>query len=186
MSLYANHERPQPLTTANPKWTVATRIFHWGSVLLLIITWVMIQMDENAVDDTYITLHKAFGLSVLFWVIARLINRAMTLKKVPPSTPMPKWQTGVAHLTHLLLYVLILAMPLTAWCATMLRGNGVDFFGLFEIPSFLAENRDLSRSLMGFHKGLIWTLLLTFTGLHIVGALYHQFIQKDNLIKRML
>lgn len=170
-----------------PKWTLATRIFHWGSVLFLIITWVMIQMNENAVDDTYINLHKAFGLSVIFWVIARLINRAISLKHAPPRPAnMPKWQVGIAHLTHALLYVLILAMPLTAWCATMMRGNGVDLFGLFEIPSFLSENREMSRNLMKLHKGMIWTLLLTFTGLHVVGALYHQFIQKDNLIKRML
>lgn len=168
------------------KWSIATRIFHWGSVIFLIITWAMIQLNEQAVDDTYINLHKAFGLSVIFWVIVRLINRAMSLKQAPPAPPMPKWQKGISHLTHLALYVLILAMPITAWFATMFRGNGVDFFGLFEIPTFLAENREMSRNLMKLHKGMIWTLLLTFTGLHIVGAWYHQFIQKDNVIKRML
>lgn len=186
MALYPASERPQPINNKPQKWTVASRIFHWGSVLLLITTWVMIQMNEEAIDDTYITLHKAFGLSVLFWAIARLINRALTLKHVPYHIPMPKWQTALAHLTHLALYGLMLAMPLSAWFATMMRGSGVDFFGLFEIPNFVAENRELSRSLMKLHKGLIWTLLLTFTGLHVGGALYHQFIRKDGLIKRML
>lgn len=178
MSSHANHLS---------KWSITTRIFHWGSVFFLIITWLMIEMHENAVDETYIILHKSFGISVIFWIIARLINRAISIKNAPPRPAnMPKWQVGIAHLTHTTLYALILAMPLTALCATMMRGNGVDFFGLFEIPSFLSENRELSRSLMKLHKDLIWTLLISFTGLHIVGVLYHQFIQKDNLIKRML
>lgn len=184
MPLYPATERPQPVQPHGVnRWALSSRIFHWVSVLLLIITWVMVEMNEEAVTDTYLDLHKAFGLSVLFWTLGRIINRFVT--KAPADVPMPAWQTKAAHLTHAALYALLLAMPLSAWLATMLRGNGVDMFGLFSIPTFLGEDRALSRNLMGLHKEILWPTLLLFTGLHVVGALYHQFIKKDGLLRRM-
>ncbi|ELA09750.1 cytochrome B561 [Moraxella macacae 0408225] len=185
MALYPASERSQPAVVAHTKWAISVRIFHWLGALLLLITWAMIKLDANAIDDTYIDLHKAFGLSVLFWTVARLLNRVLTLKSIPAKVVMPKWQTGIVHLTQLLLYVCMLAMPLTAFTAEMMKGNVVWFFGM-EIPAFIGENRDVARTLMKLHKDVFWTMLLAFTGLHILGALQHQFIKKDNLIKRML
>ena len=98
---------------------------------------------------------------------------------------MPKWQNKLSHLTHLALYLILLAMPLAGWLSVMFDGEGVSMFGLFDIPAFVSENSDWSGTLEKIHKNLLWTLLLVFTALHIIGALYHQFIQKDHLIRRM-
>ena len=67
----------------------------------------------------------------------------------------------------------------------MYSAEGVNFFGLVEIPAFVAENSDLADFFEKVHKDVLWTLLLVFTGLHVVGALYHQFVQKDALLSRM-
>lgn len=184
MALFPASERPQTIQPHGvAKWALSSRIFHWVSVVLLIVTWVMIQMNEDAVTDTYIDLHKAFGLSVLFWTVGRLINRLLT--KAPYSVPMPKWQTGISHLTHLALYLLLLAMPIAGWLTSMYSGETVNMFGLFTIPSFVGEDSHLAHFFEDLHKDILWTILLVFTGLHVVGALYHQFILKDGLIKRM-
>lgn len=185
MSLYPASERSQPAVVVNTKWAISVRIFHWLGALLLLVTWVMIKLDENAVDDTYIDFHKSFGFSVLCWTMARLLNRVLTVKSAPAKVIMPKWQTGIAHFTHLMLYVCLFAMPLTAIMATMMRGNAIPFFGM-EIAPFIGENRETARTLMKLHKDVFWTMLLAFTGLHVLGVLQHQFIKKDNLIKRML
>ena len=184
MALFPASERQQPLQPHGvAKWALSSRIFHWVSVVLLVITWAMIELNDDAVDDSYLDLHKAFGVSILCWTLARLINRLVT--KDPYTVPMPKWQTGLAHLTHLLLYFLLIAMPIAGLLTVMYSGEGVNMFGLFEIPSFVAQNSDMEHLFEKIHKDILWTLLMVFTGLHVVGALYHQFISKDGLIKRM-
>ena len=68
MALFPANEAPQPIAPHGVnKWSLSSRIFHWISVVLLIATWAMIELNEDATDFTYFDLHKAFGLSVLFW-----------------------------------------------------------------------------------------------------------------------
>lgn len=184
MALFPASERPQAIQPHGvAKWSLAVRIFHWISVLLLILTWAMIELDEDAVTDQYFDLHQAFGLSVLAWTIGRIVSRLVT--KSPYAIPMSKWQTGLSHLTHAALYFLLLAMPIAGWLTVMYAGNSVEWFGVFTLPSFVDESRELSRWFEKAHKDWLWPLLLGFTGLHILGALYHRFIQKDHLINRM-
>src|SRR5699024_11641302 len=72
------------------KWSVASRIFHWVSAILLLFTWIRILLYDNLDSKVYIGLHKAFGVSLLFWMIARVISRIFN--KAPPALAMPKWQ----------------------------------------------------------------------------------------------
>ena len=81
------------------KWSASSRIFHWISAVLLLVTWIMILLHQNLDSNSYIGFHKAFGVSLLFWMIARVINRVFT--KAPPALPMPKWQMLISQLSHL-------------------------------------------------------------------------------------
>lgn len=184
MALYSYREPSQPIQPhGTARWALSVRVFHWVSVLLLVLTWLMIALEDNF-DGDFISVHKALGLSMMCWTLARLVNRFLT--RAPRDVPMPKWQTGLAHVTHAMLYLLLLAMPLAGWFATMYRGYGVSYFGLFDIPTLVETNRDLSRTLLNWHKNILWPALLGFTVLHILGALYHQWIRKDGLINRMI
>lgn len=165
------------------KWAVSSRIFHWVSVVLLIVTWTMIYLNKDATDFTYLNLHKAFGISVLCWTVARIINRFLT--KAPPDVPMPKSQTIIAHLTHLLLYGLLIAMPMAGWLMSMYGNHPVSFFGLFNIPVLVTPNKSTAGFFNNLHTHIIWPMLWIFSGLHIAAALFHQFVKKDNLIVRM-
>lgn len=179
--------RVTPHSNSSPvivqKWALSSRIFHWVSVLLLVVTWVMIVLNEDAETFTYIQLHKAFGLSLLFWMVGRVINRLFT--KAPPDVPMPKSQTIVAHLTHLILYGLLFAMPIAGMLLSMYGNHAINMFGLFTIPVLVTPDEGQAEFFENVHTNIIWTLLLVFSGLHIAGALYHQFIKKDKLIDRM-
>lgn len=186
-----DENQSQPSTPANllktkskqNKWSLSSRIFHWGGVVLLITTWLMIFLREYGEGSTFIDLHKAFGVSMLLWMLARLCNRFIT--KAPPSVPMPKWQTGISHLTHFALYALLIAMPIAGLLMTMYGGHGVSVFGLFDIPPLVETNRSTARFFNDIHVDIIWNLILLFTAMHVIGALYHQFVQKDNLLSRM-
>lgn len=165
------------------KWSVSSRVFHWISAILLLVTWVMILLYDNLDSNLYIGLHKSFGISLLFWMIARVINRLLT--KAPPSVPMPKWQALLAHLTHFGLYALLIAMPMAGLLMTVYGGRPVDIFGLFQIPVFVTPDRGLARSYNDLHTDIIWPAIIAFTLIHIGAALYHQFVKKDNLIARI-
>lgn len=176
-----NSARHEPITPS--KWPISSRIFHWGSALLLLITWLMIVLHENSDGNQFIILHKAFGISLFCWMVGRVINRF--LASSPPDAPMPKWQAIIAHLTHFVLYALLLAMPIAGLLMSVFGGRAVSIFGLFEIPVFVTPDRSLARFFNDLHTDIIWPAIIIFTLIHIAAALYHQFIRKDRLISRM-
>ncbi|WP_201533373.1 cytochrome b [Psychrobacter ciconiae] len=165
------------------KWSLSSRIFHWISALLLLITWILMLLYDQSESKLFIGLHKAFGMSLLFWMLARVINRLLT--QAPPAVVMPKPQQIAAQLTHFALYALLIAMPIAGFLMSAYGGRPVDMFGLFEIPVFVAPDRTAARFYNDLHTDIIWPLLIVFTVLHIAGALYHQFVKKDNLIGRI-
>lgn len=165
------------------KWSVSSRIFHWISAILLLVTWTMMFLYNNSDSNLYIGLHKAFGVSLLFWMIARVINRLLT--KAPPPVPMPKWQLLMSQLSHFALYALLIAMPIAGLLMSVYGGRPVDIFGLFQIPVFVNPDRGLARFYNDLHTDIIWPMIIAFTLVHIGAALHHQFIKKDGLIARM-
>ncbi len=165
------------------KWPISSRIFHWISALLLLITWVLILTYEYTDQSLFINLHKAFGLSVLCWMIARVFNRLLT--KAPTSVVMPEWQKKISKLNHFALYALLIAMPVAGLLMSVYGGRPVDIFGWFEVPVFVTPDRSYARFFNNVHTEIIWPMIVAFTSLHIGAALYHQFILKDKLINRM-
>ncbi|ABE75870.1 cytochrome b [Psychrobacter cryohalolentis] len=165
------------------KWSFASRFFHWISAILLLITWTMIFLYDNLDSNLYIGLHKAFGVSLLFWMIARVINRIFT--KAPPAVLMPKWQMLLSRLSHFVLYALLIAMPIAGLMMSLYGGRPVDIFGIFQIPVLVTPDRGLARLFNDWHVDIIWPMIIAFTVLHIGAALYHQFVKKDNLIARI-
>lgn len=165
------------------KWSVSSRLFHWISAILLVVTWLMMFLYNNSDSRLYIELHKAFGVSLLFWMIARVINRLVT--KAPPSAPMPKWQKLLSQLSHFGLYALLIAMPMAGLLMSVYGGRPVNIFGLFQIPVFVTPDRTAARFYDDLHTDIIWPLIIAFTLVHISAALYHQFVKKDNLMARI-
>ena len=165
------------------KWSATSRAFHWISAILLLITWAMMLLYTNLDSKVYIGLHKAFGVSLLFWMIARVINRVFT--RAPPPAAMPKWQTLLSQLSHFALYALLIAMPIAGLLMSVYGGRPVDIFGLFQIPVFVTPDRGLARLYNDWHTDIIWPMIIAFTIMHIGAAFYHQFVKKDNLMSRM-
>lgn len=165
------------------KWPVSSRVFHWISALLLLITWLLIAVYHYTDTKLYIGLHKAFGISVLCWMIARVLNRWLT--QAPMPVAMPRWQQLISQLNHFALYALLIAMPIAGLLMSVYGGRPVDMFGLFEIPVFVTPDRSMARLFNDIHTDIIWPMIIAFTLLHIGAALYHQFVLKDKLINRM-
>ncbi len=127
--------------------------------------------------------HKWAGMTVLALVLVRILLR---LAKGAPALPgsMSPAARLVAHAGHLLLYVLMVAIPLSGWLMSSAYGIPVVMFGLWQLPDLIAANPELAPQLGQLHGLLNTVLLLAVLG-HVAAALKHHFIDKDGLLSRM-
>jgi len=176
------------LRNTTKAWGGLAKVFHWLTVALLIAAWVAVALHEGAEKNSpdyikYILLHKSLGLSLLAVVIARLLWRSSNV--TPSPIKMPELQRKAASLVHGLLYVVLLAMPLSGVLMSQLGGKPVSFFGVFELPQLLDVNKELSKQVKELHEDVFFPLLMLLIVGHIGAALFHQFVLKDGLLKRM-
>jgi cytochrome b561 len=61
----------------------------------------------------------------------------------------------------------------------------VTLFGWFQFPALVAENKGLHETLEGVHEALFYAMLVVAV-VHILAALYHHFVLKDGVLRRML
>jgi cytochrome b561 len=128
--------------------------------------------------------HKSFGITILSLALLRLAWRWMNPVPKTPHT-VPRWQQLGAHISHYGLYVLLFTTPLLGWMMSSARNFPVSWFRLFTLPDLVAPNRSLYEFLNEAHEvsaKLIFVLAL----LHAAAALKHHFIDKDNVLRRML
>jgi len=177
-----------PFRNTPDAYGAVAQLLHWGVVIGIMLqfiwAWRIDQSDSIRLEFALVNQHKSMGMTVLALAILRLLWRAFNR---PPGLPagMAGWQQRVAAGTHWLLYALIVAMPLSGWAYSSAAGYGAEFFGLLDIPDFVPQSESLEDLLHGVHEWL-GRAILAVAGIHILAALHHQFVVKDNLMKRML
>lgn len=166
-----------------------SRVLHWSTALLflfMIPTGIFASMiPEDAWYRTeYNVVHKTIGLIIFGLVIARLVwNRRS--KRPPLDASLKPVERKLAHSAHFLLYLLLIAIPVTGYVMTSHHGYPTFFF-MIELPSILPESQ--AYIFWGlFHKYVLQYLVYIILGAHIIGALKHQFIDNhDSAFKRMV
>lgn len=160
---------------------------HWLVVALLVIQFTLGKIAENLPlgPDKLGTLarHKSVGITILTLAVLRLAWRSFN--PPPPLPPMPRWQVLAARVSHTALYAFLFAMPLTGWMMSSASNYPVSWFGLVQLPDFVAPDADLKQMLRDTH-GLLSNVLATLVGVHLLAALKHQFHDRDGLMFRML
>lgn len=128
--------------------------------------------------------HKWAGVTVFFLAIVRLGWRA---GHRPPPLPqsMPAWQQWAAHGGHLALYVLTLAIPLSGWLMSSAKGFQTVWLGILPLPDLIGKDKALGDLLQTVHVSLNLTLVAVLAA-HIGAALKHRFVDRDNVLQRML
>ncbi len=161
---------------------------HWLMAILLVAVYAFIDLRElfpkgSDPREAMKALHFMLGLSVFLLVLPRLILRLSGA--TPTITPEPPaWQNTAAHLVHLALYVLMIAMPLIGWLLLSAAGKPIPFFGM-HLPALIAEDKELAKFIKEIHE-TIGEVGYYLIGLHVAAALYHHHIQHDNTLTRML
>jgi cytochrome b561 len=172
-------------------------LLHWLiAVLVLVNLGLGIYMSDLPRTDAsrfmLYQFHKSVGLTVLVLSVVRLFWRL-----VNPIPPLPQGMGALmrfgGHASHFLLYVLIVAIPLAGWAMVSSSPIGLPtpYFGLFSWPniSYLAAlptatkvaNEDMFHDT---HAVLAYSALALVV-LHISAALYHQFVRRDDVLRRM-
>ncbi|MBB3225802.1 cytochrome b561 [Luteibacter sp. Sphag1AF] len=172
----------------NPtRWSAVAKFFHWTMALLIIGNGIFaIWMDglkPSLNKINMFALHKSIGLTVLALFVLRLAWKMFDRR--PPDEPAPRWQQMAAHAVHGLLYLLIVAIPLTGWMFNSAHGFPLQYFKQFNLPALLDKNPELSDVLGTVHVYLFWFLCVVLVA-HIGGALKHHFVDHDNTLRRML
>jgi cytochrome b561 len=147
----------------------------------------MTRLDDQRLSFELIQWHKSFGLLTLALVVVRigwrLFNRAPDL---PAS--MPGWERLAAQTSHGLLYVLMLAAPVTGWLlasASVLAIPTYAFY-LFVVPHLPVARTETSEGLWTTTHHLVAYAFIGMIALHVAAALRHHLVLKDNVLARML
>lgn len=160
---------------------------HWLMVLLIAATYASIELREifpRGTDARSLmkTLHFSLGLSIFFLVWLRLLGR--WIAPAPRDPHAPAWEVGLAKLAHLALYGLMIGMPLLGWLILSAEGDPVRFFGL-ELPALMPPSERWEDRFEELHEGLgvagYWLI-----GVHAAAALFHHYIRRDDVLRRML
>lgn len=175
--------------SAGGRFTPAAQALHWITAplmaVVLVLGWYMkaLPRDLPARQGWY-DLHEATGVTILLITAARLLWRW-----AHPAPPLPgrmgAIERGLALASHVLLYLVLLAMPLSGYLLMMAKGHSLNYFWLFTVPQFVPSSDDLAsvaRTLHGFGHYAVVGLV----ALHVLATAWHVAVRRDGMLDRML
>lgn len=169
-------------------YSPAAKTLHWlmaAAVLATLPIGVALEhLPQGPIQNAGYDIHRSLGAVILFLALLRLAYR-VARGAPPPDPTLAPHERILSHAVHMLLYVLMIAVPLGGWAATSAYGAPIVVFWLFELPPLLSKNEALSETLFGLHKvgAILFGVLIL---LHIAGAAMHGLVKKDGVMARML
>ena len=174
--------------TSWQRYTGVAITLHWLIAAAILCTFLLAQymtgLQLSPAKLKLYSYHKWIGVTIFLLVLIRLAWR-LAHRPPPPPASMPAWQHSAASIAHFFLYALTLAIPVSGWLMSSASGFQVVYLGLLPIPDLLAKNKDLADQLKQLHEALNWLMLLV-VALHVVAALKHHLVDRDDVLTRML
>lgn len=173
-------------------YTKTAIALHWiigvAIIIMLVMGLVMEDVPDTMKPFVYM-MHKSVGLTILVLSFVRLGWRLMHTAPALPST-MKSWEVAVSKITHGAFYLLMIGIPLSGWALVSSAPAPYDYpvmwFNLFQWPTLPFERaKETVESFAEIHEVLA-NLTIALLLLHVGGALKHHFVEKDNVLARML
>jgi cytochrome b561 len=172
--------------TANSYGAIA-KFLHWTIVILIIAQFFIAESADELPDGieklSLLSRHKSIGMLVLILALVR-IGWKLANRGAPAPVPMPKQQRIAAAAGHGLLYLLVLAQPISGWAMSSAANYPVTLFGWIQFPALVGANHDLHEQLQDVHEGMFVALAIVAL-LHAAAAIYHHVWMKDDSLRRM-
>ncbi len=170
------------------RYTGVAIALHWLVALLMLGSFVvgryMVDLDLSPWKLKVYSWHKWTGVTIFLLVALRL---AWRFTHRPPALPgtTPEWQRHAAEIAHALLYILMLAVPLSGWVMSSAGGFPIVYFGVLQLPDLVAKDKELFDLMklvhFAFNKALLALVIV-----HVVAALKHHYVDRDDVLARML
>ena len=171
------------------RYTAAAQGFHWLGALLMLailpIAWHMTMLSrDDPARDTWYTVHKSLGLTILALSVLRIVWR---VSHAPPALPrsMARLEVILAEASHWALYLVLFAMPISGYLISAAGGHPVSYFGLFTVPTIVPENPQLAKAAVVVHLLGQWAVYALIV-LHIAATAFHLIVRRDAILDRML
>jgi cytochrome b561/polyisoprenoid-binding protein YceI len=181
-----------PLTNSSNRYGSLSRLLHWSMAIAILAMFPLGKIAHDAPFDTaeqlarkaqLFSAHKTLGVVVLGLAVVRI---GWTLSQVHPQPlhPARRLETLAASVVHLLLYVSLVAVPLTGWVHHAASQGFAPIWGIGQSLPFVPKDLGLSETAGALH-GVFVKLLGVSLLLHIAGALKHHVIDRDDTLRRM-
>lgn len=169
-------------------WGAPAKLFHWVMAALILAQIALgVTAASWRVSPTKIELffwHKSTGMLILALLALRLAWRLSNPAPLLPAGMAP-WERVGARLSHLLLYTLMIALPVTGWIVNSASNIPFRIFWLIPLPAIVAPDENTADLVAEVHGGLAVLLALVLVA-HVGAALRHHYVKKDAVLARML
>lgn len=176
------------------RWGSVSVLFHWltaafviGMIASGVIMTKVLEPFSSAQFTAY-QWHKTFGVLVFGMAAARLTWRFTAGRTPKLPTDIPVWQRWAAEGTHVALYGLLFAMPLLGWLLVSTAEIRVPtlLFGVIPLPHLTDGPNETLYFFASWGHWLGGAAFLGLIALHAGAALKHHFIERDDVLTRML
>jgi cytochrome b561 len=171
-------------------WGWPARTLHWIVAALVIGLfgfglW-MTEVPPREDRRFYIAIHASIGITLLAIMLVRLFWRAANVEPAQPEGT-PAWQRKAAWISHRLLYSLTFATLIVGWLlsGTLKQPLEPKILGVVPVPQLLEAGSPYRSTLAEAHEWLAYALIAVVT-VHAAAALYHHFMLRDSVMRRML
>jgi cytochrome b561 len=173
---------------ASTSWRYSTPavVLHWllaaWIAFMAGLGWFMMTVEHEPGGERWFDLHKSMGLILFALVLLRVLWR-LSHRPAPLPASLPRWQVRLSHLTQGLLYLLMLAIPLTGIIGSAYSRAGLLFFGTV-LPRWFTPDRSTAHQFFEIHSILVWAMVVLVV-LHTLAGLKHLLVDRDAVFGRM-
>jgi cytochrome b561 len=149
-----------------------------------LVGWIGSDLERSPLKIDVLTAHKSLGITLLLLVAFRLFWRRTHPPPTPPAGSM-RWQIRAAWLSHALLYLLMIALPLSGWLVASTSIVPWKLWWIIPWPAIATADEQLHEIAGDLHEALVLGLGAVLA-VHATAALWHHFAQRDDVLTRML
>lgn len=176
------------MESAELRYGSIAQFFHWCTAILVLAAFVLgpggpEQRVYSPVHDIDRPIHETLGLCVFALTVIRLLWRMMDKRPDPP--PVPRWMGAAAKALQSMLFLLLLALPLTAVAGAWLEGHPLTLIGGATVAPLFGPSHQVGAAFASVHKWL-GDAIMWLAGFHALAALFHHVILKDEVLLTML
>jgi cytochrome b561 len=169
-------------------WGAPAKWLHW-TIAALVLAQIPLGLAAESwrLSPTKLDLfvwHKSMGMLILALMVVRI---AWRLANVAPSSPAatPPLERLAGQLSHLLLYLLLLLLPVTGWVVNSAANVPFRIFWVIPVPAIVEPDKALADGAARMHATLC-LLLVLLLAVHVGAALRHHFLEHNDVLARML